>query len=67
MLQLQLMDKNNLKRAKKSLEFFKKSERLIVNKENEELYVDKVPTGLNASVFSFDIQQQTITLYNPAR
>ena len=40
-----------LKRAKKFLEIIKKSERVIINKDNEELYVDKIPTGLKASVF----------------
>ena len=40
-LQLQLMNKNNLKPAKKVLEFIiKKSEWVTINKENEELYVD---------------------------
>ena len=50
-LQLQLMDENKLMRAKQVLEIIKKSERVTINKENEELYVDKVPTGLKASVF----------------
>ena len=58
MLQLQLMDENKLKRAKKVREIIKKSERVIINKENEEFYVDKTPTGLKASIFLFDIQQQ---------
>ena len=60
------MDENKLKRAKKVLEIIKKSERVTINKENEELYVDKVPTGLKASVFLYDIQEQTKKLYNPA-
>ena len=47
-------------------EVTKKSERVIKNKENPELHVDKVPTGLKASVFSYDIQQQITKLYNPA-
>ena len=50
-LQLQLIDKNKLKRAKQVLEIIKKSERVTINKENEELYVDKVPTGLKTSDF----------------
>ena len=66
LLQLQLMDEHKLKRAKKSLEAIKKSERVKINKDNEEIYVDKVPTGLKASVFLYDIQQQTKKLYNPA-
>ena len=66
LLQLQLMDENKLKRAKKVLEVIKKSERVKINKDIEEIYVDKVPTGLKASVFLYDIQQQTIKLYNPA-
>ena len=45
------MDENKLKRVKKVLEITKKSKRVIINKENEELYVDKVPTGFKASVF----------------
>ena len=53
------MDENKLKQAKKALEIVKNSERVIVNNENEELFVVKVPTGLKASVFFFDIQQQT--------
>ena len=65
-LQLQLIDKNKLKRAKKVLEFIKKSERVTINKENEEIYVDKAPTRLKASVFLYDIQQQTKKFYNPA-
>ena len=65
-LQLQLMDKKKLKRAKKVLEIIKKSERVTINKENEELYVDKVPTGLKASVFLYDLQQQIKKLYNTA-
>ena len=65
-LKLQLMDENKLKRAKKHLEIIKKSERVIINKENEELFVDKVLTGLKASVFLYGIQQQTKKLYNPA-
>ena len=39
------MDENKLKRVKKVLEITKKSKRVIINKENEELYVDKVPNG----------------------
>ena len=66
LLQLQLMDEHKFKRAKKVLEVIKKSERVQINKDNEEIYVDKVPTGLKASVFLYDIQQQTKKLYNPA-
>ena len=66
LLQLQLMDEHKLKRAKKVLEVIKKSERVKINKDNEENYVDKVPTGLKASIFLYDIQQQTKKLYNPA-
>ena len=66
LLQLQLMDEHKFKRAKKVLEIIKKSERVKINKDNEEIYVDKVPTGLKASVFLYDIQQQTKKLYNPA-
>ena len=50
-LQLQLMDKHKLKRAKKVREVIKKSERVKLNKDNEEIYVDRVPTGLKASIF----------------
>ena len=64
LLQLQLMDELKLKRARKVLEVMKKSERVKLN--NEKIYVDKVPTGLKASVFLYDIQQQTKKLYNPA-
>ena len=66
MLQLQLMDENKLNRAKKVLEIIKMSERVIINKENEELYFDKVLTDLKASVLLYDIQQQIKKLYNPA-
>ena len=66
MLQLQLMDENKLKRAKKILENVKKSKRVIINKENEEFNVDKNPTNLRASVFLYEIQRQTKKLYNPA-
>ena len=58
-LQLQLMDKNKLKRAKKVLENIVKSQRDKIDKDNEELYIDKNPTRLKASVFLYDIQQQT--------
>ena len=37
-----------------------------MNKKNEKLYVDQVPTGLKVSVFLYDLQQQTKKLYNPA-
>ena len=67
LLQLQLMDEHKLKGAKKVLELIKKSERVKINKDNEKIYVDEVPTGLKASVFLYDIQQQTKKLhYNPA-
>ena len=66
MLQLQLMDENKLKQAKKILENVKKSKRVIINKENEEFNVDKGPTNLRASVFLYEIQRQTKKLYNPA-
>ena len=52
LLQLQLMDEHKLKRAKKVLEVIKKSERVKINKDNEEIYVGKVLTGLKASVFA---------------
>ena len=39
LLQLQLIDDNNFKRAKKVLENIKKSERVTINKENEELFL----------------------------
>ena len=51
MLQLQLMDENKFKREKKDMENIKKSERVVINKENEEFYVDKVPTGLRHQFF----------------
>ena len=60
------MDEHKLKRAKKVLEVIKKSVRVKINKDNEEIYVDKVPIGLKASVHLYDIQQQTKKLYNPA-
>ena len=60
------MDKNKLKQAKKVLEINKKSERATINKEKEELYVEKVSSGLKASVFLYDIQQQTKKPVNPA-
>ena len=60
------MDENKLRRSKKVLENVKKSEQVTKNKENEKLYVDKVPNGLKASIFLYDIQQQTKQLYNPA-
>ena len=60
------MDEHKLKRAKKILEVMKKSERVKIKKDNEEIYVDKVRTGLKVSVFLFDIQQQTKKLHEPA-
>ena len=65
MLQLQLMDENKLERAKKILKIIKKSERVKINKDNEELHVDKVPTGLKASVFLYDKQQKTFKNLQP--
>ena len=44
---------------KKVLEIIKKSERVTINKEYEEFYVDKVSTGLKALGFLYDIQKQT--------
>ena len=60
------MDKNKLERAKKILQVIKKSERVKINKDKEELHVDKVSTGLKASVFLYDKQQQTKKLCKPA-
>ena len=51
LLQLLLMDEYKIKRAKKLLEIINKSEQVKINKDNEEFYVDKRPTGLKASVF----------------
>ena len=41
MLKLQINDKNKLMRAKKKWKLFKKTVRVTINKENEELYGDK--------------------------
>ena len=51
MLNLELMEKHKFTRAKKNLKFKKKLGRVKMNKQNVELYVDKVLIGLKATIF----------------
>ena len=64
--QLQVLEGKKFFRAKTILEIIKKSEKVTKNSDNEVIYVDKVPTGLKAAVFLYDIQQPTTKLNNPA-
>ena len=59
--------KINLSEPLKFLKFCKKSERVIIKKDNRELCVDKVPAGLESSVSClYDVEQQANKLYRPA-
>ena len=62
MLQLQLMDYIEPQRAEKVRKKFLK----FIASHNKQKHVNKVPTGLDASVKLYDKQQQVETLYNPA-
>ena len=64
--QLEIMDVKKLTRAKNVLEIIKSSTRVKINKNDEMIYLDKVPTGIKASVFLYDKQQQNKKLQNPA-
>ena len=56
--QLEIMDVKKLTRAKNVLQIIISSSRVKMNKIDEMIYLDKVPTGIKASVFLYDIQQQ---------
>ena len=64
--QLQVLEDKKFVRAKTVLEIIENSERVTINQDNEVIYVDKVPTGLKATIFLYDIQQPTKKLHNPA-
>ena len=64
--QLQVLEDKKFVRAKTLLEIIENSERVTINRDNEVIYVEKVPTGLKAEVFLYDIQQPTKKLHNPA-
>ena len=64
--QLQVLDDKKFVRAKTVLEIIEISERVTINRDNEVIYVDKVPIGLKATIFLYDIQQPTKKLHNPA-
>ena len=49
------MDVRKLTRAKIVLEIIKSSTRVKINKNDDMIYLDKVPTGIKASVFLYDI------------
>ena len=53
--QLQVIEDKKFVRAKTIIEIIKISERVTINHDNEVIYVDKVPTGLKAAVFLYDI------------
>ena len=57
--QLQVLEDKKFIRAKTILEIIKNSERVTINRNNEVIYADKKPTGLEATVFLYDIQQPT--------
>ena len=63
--QLQVLKDKKFVRAKTVLEIIENSERVTINSDNEVIYVDKVPTGLKAAIFLYDIQQPTKKLHNP--
>ena len=64
--QLQVFKDKTFVRAKIILEIIKKSERVTINRDNEVVYVDKVPRGPKAAIFLYDIQQSTKKLNNPS-
>ena len=64
--QLEIMDVKKLTRAKNVLEIIKSSTWVQINKNDEMIYLDKVLTGIKASVFLYDIQQQNKKLKNPS-
>ena len=64
--QLQVLEDKKFVRAKTVLEIIENSERITINRDNVVIYVDKVPTGLKAAIFLYDIQQPTKKLHNPA-
>ena len=63
--QLQFLEGKKFIRAKTIVEIIKKSEKVTINHDNEVIYVDRIPTGLKAAVFLYDIQQPSKTLHNP--
>ena len=55
--QLQVLEDKKFVRAKTVLEIIENLERVTINRDNEVIYVDKIPTGLKAAIFLYDIQQ----------
>ena len=51
-------------RAKTILEIIEVSKRVTINRDNEVIYVDKVPTGLKTALFLYEYnnQQKSYTL-----
>ena len=47
-------------------EIIENSERVTINRDNEVIYVDKVPIGLKAAIILYDIEQPTKKLHNSA-
>ena len=64
--QLQVLVDKKFVRAKTVLEIIENSERVTINRDNEVIYVDEVPTRLKATIFLYDIKQPTKKLHNPA-
>ena len=59
--QLQFLENKKFVRAKVKLKIIEKSERVTINRYNEVIFVDKLPTVLKAAIFLHDIQQTTKT------
>ena len=57
--QLQFLENKKFVRAKVKLKIIEKSERVTINRYNEVIFVDKLPTVLTAAIFLHDIQQPT--------
>ena len=64
--ELEIVDVKELTQAKNDLEIIKSSTRVEIYKNDKMIYLDKVPSGIKASVFLYDIQQQNKKLQNPA-
>ena len=56
---LEIMDVKKLTRAKNVLKIMKSSTRVKINKNDEMIYLDKVPTGIKASVFCMICNNRT--------
>ena len=64
--QLQVLEDKKIVRARTVLEIIENSERVTISRDNEVMYVYKVPIGLKAAILLYDIQQPTKKLHNPS-